>query len=269
MKIYGLLLFVFLTIGYASPYIKILAPVQGTLFNNQSIYVGKIAPGETFYLSADANTTNYNGSYVTYGWNLMKPINLPNGWIGAASKLYENPLIIKITVSSNASYGIYKIPIEVINIGNYSKVGNLTFYAIVNVTNKIFNVSIEERNLSSGIGEPVPITLNVSNLGIANDTFAISVYNLPSNLSTNEYIIYYSKSNDLKYYVYANQIGKYNFILHLYSTTSPNISYYYNLTLNIRPSLTNDINSIDNGLIEYPEIFEPIYALIDILKRLI
>ena len=46
---------------------------------------------------------------------------------------------MKITVAPSTLPGTYKMTIKAVNIGNYSKLGNLTFDAYINVTNDVFS----------------------------------------------------------------------------------------------------------------------------------
>ena len=43
-------------------YLLIEGPVASQLFNNGSIYLGKVGPGESFYILASADTTNQAAS---------------------------------------------------------------------------------------------------------------------------------------------------------------------------------------------------------------
>jgi len=42
-------------------YLSVLSPASGTLYNNGSIYLGKVGPGESFYVLASPTTTNATG----------------------------------------------------------------------------------------------------------------------------------------------------------------------------------------------------------------
>jgi len=87
---------------------------------------------------------------------------------------------IKITVPAYAQYGIYNLTITAINVGNYSRLGNITVYAYVNVTPNVFGLSVTPTNIRSGIGQPTNLYITINNTGISNDPFSINVYGLPA-----------------------------------------------------------------------------------------
>ncbi|EQD34750.1 conserved hypothetical protein, secreted, partial [mine drainage metagenome] len=122
-------------------YLNILGPASGMLHNGEGIYLGKVGPGESFYVSASATTTNATGFAVNIGWDQLNATNLPKGWYSQPSRLYENPMKIKITVPSTAQNGIHNVTIMAVNVQNYSRLGNITVTAYVNVTPNVFNVS--------------------------------------------------------------------------------------------------------------------------------
>src|SRR5271170_8061443 len=80
-------------------YLNITGPVQGSLHQNQSIFLGKVGPGESFYVSAQSSTTNATGFLVNIGWDRFETVNLPQGWSSQPSLLYENPMEVKVTVA--------------------------------------------------------------------------------------------------------------------------------------------------------------------------
>src|SRR5271163_2823929 len=83
-------------------YLSVLGPTSIVLQNNQSVTLGNIGPGESFYVLASASTPNATGYMVNIGWDNLSALNLPKGWTSQPSPLYENPMKIKITVPSDA-----------------------------------------------------------------------------------------------------------------------------------------------------------------------
>ena len=73
-------------IGLAgATYVSVQGPVNANLTNNGFVYLGKVGPGESFYILASATTTNASGSVVNIGWDRLEAINLPSGWSMQAS----------------------------------------------------------------------------------------------------------------------------------------------------------------------------------------
>lgn len=142
------------TVG--ATYLQVEGPISsGQLPNNASIYLGKVGPGESFYVLASATTTNQSGAVVNIGWDRLEAVNLPgSAWQQEPSLLYADPMKLKITVPSYASNGTYEFGIRAVNVGNYSKLGNLTINAYVNVTPDVFTSSVTPTEIVAGVGSP-------------------------------------------------------------------------------------------------------------------
>ena len=200
-------------IGLAgATYVSVQGPVNANLTNNGFVYLGKVGPGESFYILASATTTNASGAVVNIGWDRLEAVNLPGGWSMQASPLYENPMKLKVSVPYNIS-GTYNLTIRAVNVGNYSRLGNLTFTAQVDVTNNVFNVSVSPSNISAGVGQPVDINVKIVNTGIADEPFNISAQGLPAWNFSDDVIALHSRTSSFVYPVYVNEPGIYPFNL--------------------------------------------------------
>ncbi len=255
-------------IGLAgATYVSVQGPVNANLTDNGFIYLGKVGPGESFYVLASATTTNASGSVVNIGWDRLEAVNLPNGWSMQASPLYENPMKLKISVPYNIS-GTYNLTIRAVNVGNYSRLGNLTFTAQVDVTNNVFNVSVSPRNISAGVGQPVDINVKVVNTGIADEPFNISAQGLPAWNFSDDVIALHSRTSSFVYPVYVNEPGVYPFNLTITSATGHLVQNEYPIKFSVVASLYNDYSAIGNGVVLSPVIFEPVYAIDYLLSYL-
>lgn len=252
----------------ASTYVSIVGPVNSTLTNGQSVYLGKVGPGESFYVLANPNTTTPSGNFVNIGWDTLQAVNLPSGWSSQASPLYENPMKMKITVAPDQPFGTYQVEFKAVNIQNYSGLGNLTFYGYLNVTSQVFNVKINPTTVSSGIGQPVNFYISVNNTGISDDPFLISASGLPAWNVTDEVISLHSHTTTFTYPVFGNEPGVYPFNLTVSSATSSLISKTYKVNLVVKESLLNDYNAVGSGIGLSPIIFEPAYAFMSLLSYL-
>ncbi|MCL4364854.1 hypothetical protein M1590_00830 [Candidatus Marsarchaeota archaeon] len=242
-------------------YLNIQGPVSGVLHNGEGIYLGKVGPGESFYVSASATTTNSTGYSVNIGWDQLKALNLPKGWYSQPSLLYENPMKIKITLPSTAVNGTYNITLEAVNVQNYSRLGNITVTAYVNVTPNVFNVSVSPTDIQSGIDQPTNLKVVINNTGISDDPFNINLYGLPAwNLSDQVVQLHLSRSSYV-YPVYVNEPGRYEFNLTVSSTTSPVLRRSFPITLTADATLYNDYRAVGQGVIISPVIFDPPYEL--------
>jgi hypothetical protein len=259
----------FLTLSAnAATYLTVIGPVSKTVYNAQSIYLGKVGPGESFYVLANPNTTSPNGNYINIGWDTLQAVNLTGGWSSQSSPLYENPMKMKITVAPSAQYGTYAIELRAVNIQNYSGLGNLTFFGYVNVTPDVFVVQVSPTSLSSGIGQPVNLYMTINNTGISDDPFIISARGLPAWNVSQEVISLHATKNTFTYPIFQNEPGVYKFNLTVEAATSSLIAESYPVSFTVQESLLNDYTAVGNGIGLSPIIFEPAYAFMSTLSYL-
>ena len=257
-----LIAFSFAISGVSATYLTVQGPVSALLYNNGTINLGKVGPGESFYVLASSATANQSGTMVNIGWDTLQAVKLPSGWSAQASPLYENPTMkMKITVAPSAPYGNYTLVLRAVNVGNYSKLGNLTFTAYINVTPNVFESSVTPQNLVAGPGQPVNLEIMINNTGASDDPFLINAYSLPAWNVPTEVIASHSTANEYLYPVFADVPGIYNFNLTINSTTSPLIHQTYPITLTVQSSLINDFSATGQGVVLSPIIYEPAYAV--------
>ncbi len=249
-------------------YLAIQGPVNGTLNNNGSIYLGKVGPGESFYVLASASTYNANNSYVNIGWDKFEAVGLPNGWSAQSSPLYENPMKLKITAAPYAQDGVYKLVLRAVNVGNYSKLGNITINAYVNITPDVFNLNVSPSVINTGVNKPSNLYIRINNTGISDDPFVINAYGLPAWNVSDEVITLHSTSTVFVYPVFVKEPGSYTFNLTVGSATSPLITKSYAITLNAQSSLANDYYALGQGVIISPVIIEPAYSVMVLISYL-
>lgn len=250
----------------SATYLSVEEPVSGVLYNNQTINLGKVGPGENFYVLASPTTTNASGILVGIGWDQLEAIRLPAGWSSEPSALYENPMKMKVTVAPTAANGTYALVLRAVNVGNYSKLGNLTFKAYINVTPDVFTSSVSPVSLTAGVGQPANLQITIDNTGASDDPFLINAYGLPAwNLPT-EVIALHSTTNTYLYPIFENEPGVYYFNLTINSTTSPLLHNTYPVKFVARSSLINDFSATGQGVVLSPVIYEPAYALMLLLS---
>ncbi len=246
-------------------YLNIEGPVNVTVHNNESIFLGKIGPGESFYILASPETTNSTGYLANVGWDTLVA-RVPPGWAAEASPLYQNPMKMKVTVSPNAKNGTYEVAIKAVNVGNYSKLGNLTVDAYVNVTPDVYSFKVSPLSLSAGVGQPSDINIWINNTGISDDPFIISAEGLPAwNMSDEVISLHFSKGT-FTYPVFMNEPGVYRFNLSVSSASSPLIQRTYPARFTVKESLLNDYSAVGQGVDLSPIIFEPTYAVMSLIS---
>jgi uncharacterized membrane protein len=250
----------------AAPYVSIQGPTVGKIYNNSGIYLGKVGPGESFYIMASPATVNNTGFAINIGWDTLEAVNLPQGWAAQASPLYENPMKMKVTVAPNAKNGTYELVLRAVNVQNYSRIGNLTFKAYINVTPNVFGLNVTPKIFTTGIGQPVSLLVTINNTGISDDPFVISARGLPAWNVSDTVIALHSKSTSFIYPVYVNEPGVYIFNLSVSSTTSSLIHRQYVIKLIGEASVPNDYSAVGQGVLLAPIVYEPMYAVMLFLE---
>jgi hypothetical protein len=267
----GMLFLISLSIAIFSvgaSYLIVQGPVSGLLYEGGNVTLGKIGPGESIYILASATTQNKSGAIINIGWDTLKALSLPQGWTAQPSPLYENPMKMKITASPDTPTGTYKIVVRAVNVGNYSKLGNLTFNAYIYISNDVFSAKVEPQSLVSGISQPVNVRIMINNTGASDDPFMINAYGLPAWDVPTQVIASHTSVSTYQYPIYANEPGEYNFNLTINSTTSPTLRQTFPIKLVAQASLLNDYSATGQGVVLSPIIYEPAYAFMLLLNNL-
>jgi hypothetical protein len=248
-------------------YLTVSGPVSATLnASSSALYLGRVGPGESFYVLASAATVNSVGAYVNVGWDKLTYMNLPQGWSAQPSPLYQNPMKMKITVAPNALNGVYNLTLRAVNLQNSSGLGNLTFKVRVNVTLDVFKLSIMPQVISVGVGQPADLYVTINNTGISDDPFIINAQGLPAWNVSDEVIAPHAASTSFTYPVFENTPGPYNFNLTVRSATSSLLIRQSPITMTVNSTLLNDYSAVGQGVIISPVIMEPAYSFMLLLS---
>lgn len=271
----GRFVFLMLIISFAAmslskaSYVNITEPYNATVNQNGSIYLGKVGPGQTFYVTISAITkTNFTGSGSNISWDELVASSLPNGWLTANSPLYTTSPSVKITVAPQAANGTYGFNLTAVNIGNYSKLGDLRFTAYINVTPDVFKLDVSPTNISAGPGQPVNIYVNINNTGVSDSPFNITLRNLPAWNYSRTVIALHHTQGSFTYPVYVNEPGVYHVGLYVSSIASPLIYKQSNITLTTKATIANDYAALGNGALTFPIIYAPAYAIMYLISLL-
>lgn len=248
--------------------VSVIEPFNTSVGNGQAIMLGKVGPGQTFYVNISASTTNAAGVLFTNGWNQLVVTHLPPGWVAANSSLYNQELSVKITTASSAPSGPYNFSLTAVNIGNYSKLGNVTFNASINVTPNVFILSVSPTSVSTGPGQPVPVHVTINNTGVSDSPFLITVDGLPGWNITKEVIALHHTTENFTYPIYADEPGAYQAAFNVSSVSSPLVYKRIGVTLNIQASVPGDYEAVGQGSVISSIIYEPVYAIMYLISLL-
>ncbi len=252
----------------SASYVSIIEPFNATMQNNGSIYLGKVGPGQTFFVTISASTAGTPGNILNLGWNKFVATDIPQGWLAQNSSLYNPTLSAKITVDPNASNGTYTFNLTAINIGNYSKIGSIRFKVYVNVTPDVFFLNVHPTNISVGPGEPASVYVLINNTGVSDSPFVISAQGLPGVNYPQTVIALHNTTQQFVYGIYENEPGIYNVKLGVSSISSSRIYKETGISLKIAASVPNDFEALGQGALAFPIIYEPAYAIMYLIRLL-
>ena len=245
----------------SASYVKVIEPYNATIINNGSVFLGKVGPGQTFFITINSSTTNNTGYLINLGWNRLIAAAIPAGWTAENSSLNRNRLSVELTPSPNAANGTYEFNLSAINTGNESGVGTLNFRAYVNVTPNVFKLSVTPKAIVSSPGEPTNLYITINNTGVSDNPFTVSVQNVPAWNNTQTVIALHHTTGHFIYPIYGYTPGVYNAKVYVSSLTSPIVYREENITYTVKASLENDYYAIGEGTVSFPILYEPAYAV--------
>jgi hypothetical protein len=251
-----------------TPHVNVIEPYNATVYDNASIYVGKVGPGQTFLITISSTAQNATGVPITRGWNKLVATGIQGRWIVQNSSLYSQYLSVLIKPAPNTVNGTYSFYLTAINLGNYSKLGTVNFKVYVNVTPDVFILNTSPSTLRSGPGEPTNIYVTINNTGVSDNPFNISVSGLPDWNSTETVFALHGTEKTFSYPVYSTTPGVYPLVVTVVSTTSPLVRETENTKFTVRESVLNDYAAIGHGTLVFPIIDEPMYAVMYLLERI-
>ena len=249
--------------------VSVLEPYNATVNHGGSILLGKDGPGQTFYVTISAVTTNSSGTVFSRGWNKMVATGVPSGWIVQNSSQNGAELSVKIDPSPSAANGTYAFNLTAINTGNYSKLGSVEFGALINITPDVFKLQVTPTQISTGPGQPASIYVTINNTGVSDSPFIINMTGLPAWNTSKSVIALHGTVGNFTYPVYENEPGVYQAQLNVSSGSSPLVYKKSGVTLSIQASLLNDYNAVGQGAIAFPIIYQPVYAIMYIISQIL
>lgn len=249
-------------------YVSMQEPYNATIYSNSTVDLGRVGPGQTFYITISSETQNQTGAVFNLGWNQLVATGTPYGWISENSSLNTKTLSVRIKPSPNATNGTYSFYLTAINSGNYSKLGAVKFKVSINVTTNVFSLSVNPKIITTGPGEPGDVYVNITNTGVSDVPFEISALGLPEWNLTQTVIAPHNTTREFAYPIYVYEPGSYNVRIHVYSEASDLIYKDSNITLIAKPGLLNDFSAIGKGTLIFPIIYEPEYAVLYLISRI-
>lgn len=253
---------------FNATYVNMTEPYATQITQNGSVFLGTVGPGETFYVTISAETTNSTGAVFPIGWDELSASSLPSGWIAQNSPLYTSTPSVKIAVAPQASNGTYSFNLTAVNLGNYSKLGHIRFTAYVNVTPDVFKLNVLPTAITVGPGNPADIYVTINNTGVSDSPFNITVFGLPAWNRSMTVIALHHTEGKFIYPIYENEPGQYHIRLYVSSIASPLVYKQSNITLTTKASLASDYEAIGRGVLAFPITYAPVYAIMYLISLL-
>lgn len=247
--------------------INLVSPAIRGLENNDVIDLGTIGPGQTVSLLIDPKVTT-GGIHGEGGlYDEAAVGELPRGWTGEGSKLYQNPLMVTITADPDAPEGNYTARIIVIDENNGEELGNVTFNAKVRITWDVMDFDVSPNYRSVGPGQPARFAITITNKGSTSDVFQVSAMGAKQWEFTKPIFVPAQSKKTFNYEIVAAEEETYRTTISAVSLASANIAESENVTLFVRSDLLGDYKAANNGAVVFPIFEAPIYALAGLLSN--
>lgn len=269
----ALVLLLALSSAVFATYANALEPVKKTLYPGETMRVGKAGPGQTVYLVIGRATDggNCQNNYCPDGWDTVVATEIPAGWEVEPSPLQETPMKMKIKIAPDAEDGEYNLTLSIVDEGNYNKLGNMTVYAIVEVSRDVFDISVSPTRVETGVGQPAIYYIRIRNTGAASDPFEVKVKegDLPAWRFRKTALVNYGSERVIPYEVVLNEEGERVFTIEVTSLSSPQIRKEMRVVVDSRANIISDWKATTHGVFIFPMIEQPIYALVGLLSWLL
>jgi hypothetical protein len=248
--------------------LQMVEPVLTDISEGETIDMGTMGPGQTMEIQLHPKV--YEGGIHGIGGNYDRAYvsDPPQGWTSTPSKLYGDPLQVKITADPYTEEGIYTIPITVEDEGNGEQLGTITFYLRVKISEDVMDISVYPKEKSAGIAQPARFQITINNRGNAGDTFKVNAEGVSKWEFTKLLYIPPKSSKTITYEVAGFEEETYSTLITVESSASSRVSAFQAITLYVYPDLLSDYKAVNNGAMLFPIIEAPIYAFMGLFSNL-
>lgn len=241
--------------------IQIVSPLIKEISENDTVYIGKIGPGQTIAVEIypkvfEGGKFGRGGNYdYAYAWAL------PPKWKSNPSKIYGNPLQVSITSPPDAEEGNYTIEIDVEDEGNGELLGVFEFFVVIEITHDNLALSIEPKKQTVGIDQPAVFMITIENKVDSGDIFIISSKGVPGwEFSKPVYVPPMSKKIITYEIVYGEEelfAGK----IYAQSQSSPAIKEEVGFAVDVHSDFLSDCKAANHGTLLFSPFEGLIYSL--------
>jgi len=270
MKRFLFALLVFASLASAAS-VKAVSPASQELQSGSAIDLGLVGPGQTFELDASRVTgelAKVSAQPKQALWDKLFVGILPDGWIGSDSKFYEEPLRAFITVAKDAPDGEYDFKMRMLD--EYEGTPPLEFNPAITVSKDVLELSIIEKKIVSGVGQPAVYFVRLKNKSSASDLFDLTASGLPATWKYSQRVFVPFKSEVLvPYEVLATDQGEFTITFNAVSLSSDEIRASDTAQLITQSSLLLDLQAASRGVLLFPGIEQAVYSLLAFIGTLL
>ena len=254
----------------SAAYIVVTEPVNNKIDEGQTIDLGVVGPGQKLEITTGRSSGVFDFRGVEELWDRIKveEKTLPAGWSKVDSLFYEGKPRAFAIVSSDAPDGDYIL--DFTGERDYGELSNapMHFKGKVKVSKNVFEFSVLNKNVESGIEQPATFMLKLKNTGSASDVFEISVVSgLPKGWGFKKTVLVpYNSEKEVPYEISPSEQAEFSIKLKAVSLSSDKISREQQVTLVAKSSLFQDAKAASKGVILFPTIEQVVYNLIGFIS---
>lgn len=249
--------------------IHVLEPVDEEVDEADSIYIGKIGPGQTIsvLIEEEVETGGKFGIGGIYDSAYFDKV--PDGWHGKKSDLHAHPLHVALTADSEAEEGSYLARITVEDEENRDGLGTVSFWVKVDITHDVMDANVEPTMIRAGPGQPARFELTITNKGSTGDAFDISSIGAKRWEFQRSVFVPAKSSKKIYYEIVADEEEVYRAQISIKSKASPTIIHEEkNITVDIRSDIFGDMKATNNGVILFPIFESLIYSFFGLISNI-
>jgi hypothetical protein len=262
--------FVLLTSISFAVYAEVLEPIEKNVTNGENVYLGKIGPGQTLYITVygKARTGGKFGKGGT--WQILRVVSVPDGWEGYNSKEMATYMQATIKPAKDAKDGRYTIAMRLEeDETKQQELGNVAFFVTVDVDKSVLSYNVIDKDLEVGVGQPARVRIKIANAGKASDVVEISSEGIamPEDLKKKSVYVPAGKEISTYYEFISEEEKRYEPILKITPASSGLMSYEEKLNITVKSNLIGDIKATKNGILLFPSILDTFYSLIALIGK--
>ncbi|MDE1797932.1 MAG: hypothetical protein KGH63_00815 [Candidatus Micrarchaeota archaeon] len=245
--------------------LQLLQPTA-TVPDGGQVEYGSVGPGQTFIVQIDPVVTDANGVLLNQ-WYQAQAVNLPAGWTSRPSMVFQKPLQVEITPAPDALDGDYVVNLAVSQEAGHTELGGSeTFSVLVHVKHDVLAMTVDPPSAEVGAGQPARFTITLTNTGSANDVFDVSSSGVAGWSFQKNVYLSAGASKSITYEVVGTDESDYHVTLSARSSSSSLIHQEQPVALTVRTNLLSDYRATSRGVLLFPILQAPMYALSGIIS---